>query len=545
MDSRSGTDTISHPVPSGAIKGLSFPAIALTILLLIVYLPIFLSFPGRDSGVFLYAGQRILEGKVPYVDFWDHKPPVVYLINATGLYLGTGSVYGVRTIELLCLFLAAAFSFAALKKAFGTLPALCASAIWILNLPNVIENGNFTEEYGLVCQFGAVLLFTLALEKEKHIFYGLGIGILLGIAFFLKQNLVGVWGAIAIYCLYEFFVKKNVGIIKNIFFPMVAGFLLLGFITVGFFVVKHGMAQFWDCVFKYNFCYTAGKSARLRFHSICSGMGSFPAWVSVVVVSGWFLAFLYVKNPSPENNSALFLTVLSILLFPVELLLSSLSGRSYDHYFLSYLPFISLLSGFFIYFIVEQAQSLTFAIKYLKVNPGYFVVFFLMLTAVFTQGKIVHEKYLVNVLNTRPDKKEQIIKNIASYVAAVTNQGDYVLVWGDEPIINFLSGRTSPSRFFYQYPLVTRGYSSRSLIKEFINDVQNHHTPIIIDTPGNILPPLDEKERSTWHLSARARAYGYSKPPDLIGKFYDYVGKNYELAKRIGHWDIYIIRKKR
>ena len=33
--------------------------------------------PAEDTGVFLYAAQRLLDGGVPYRDIWDHKPPGV------------------------------------------------------------------------------------------------------------------------------------------------------------------------------------------------------------------------------------------------------------------------------------------------------------------------------------------------------------------------------------------------------------------------------------------------------------------------------------
>ena len=41
--------------------------------------------PGTDNGVFLYGGQQLLAGKTPYLDFWDHKGPLIYFINAIGL----------------------------------------------------------------------------------------------------------------------------------------------------------------------------------------------------------------------------------------------------------------------------------------------------------------------------------------------------------------------------------------------------------------------------------------------------------------------------
>ena len=50
--------------------------------------------PGMDNGVFLYGGQQLLVGKTPYLDFWDHKGPLIYFINALGLMIGKGSRAG-------------------------------------------------------------------------------------------------------------------------------------------------------------------------------------------------------------------------------------------------------------------------------------------------------------------------------------------------------------------------------------------------------------------------------------------------------------------
>lgn len=42
--------------------------------------------PGNDAGVFLYLGSEILQGKLPFVDLWDHKPPLIFYLNFTLLY---------------------------------------------------------------------------------------------------------------------------------------------------------------------------------------------------------------------------------------------------------------------------------------------------------------------------------------------------------------------------------------------------------------------------------------------------------------------------
>ena len=75
----------------------------LTALILNLANPLF-DKPSRDGGFFLYAGQQILNGKIPYLDFWDSKGPAIFYINALGLWLGGGSRWGVWAVEFLCIF---------------------------------------------------------------------------------------------------------------------------------------------------------------------------------------------------------------------------------------------------------------------------------------------------------------------------------------------------------------------------------------------------------------------------------------------------------
>ena len=57
--------------------------------------------PTEDSSVFLYIGKRMLEGKLPYRDLFDHKGPILYLIEVLGLCLSPQSTDGVWVLEVL------------------------------------------------------------------------------------------------------------------------------------------------------------------------------------------------------------------------------------------------------------------------------------------------------------------------------------------------------------------------------------------------------------------------------------------------------------
>lgn len=66
----------------------------------------------RDSAIYLYSGQQLLEGVPPYVSIFDHKGPLTPLISGLGVLLsnllGLSQVVTVRVVFLICGFLAVA-----------------------------------------------------------------------------------------------------------------------------------------------------------------------------------------------------------------------------------------------------------------------------------------------------------------------------------------------------------------------------------------------------------------------------------------------------
>ena len=40
-----------------------------------------------DQAIFVYVTKGILQGEVPYLDRWDHKGPLIYIINLIGLII--------------------------------------------------------------------------------------------------------------------------------------------------------------------------------------------------------------------------------------------------------------------------------------------------------------------------------------------------------------------------------------------------------------------------------------------------------------------------
>ena len=57
--------------------------------------------PNIDYSIFQYVGERIREGQLPYRDVFDHKPPLIFYLDALGLTLGGGSRWGIWALQLI------------------------------------------------------------------------------------------------------------------------------------------------------------------------------------------------------------------------------------------------------------------------------------------------------------------------------------------------------------------------------------------------------------------------------------------------------------
>ena len=50
--------------------------------------------PGQDSSVFIYVGNILKRGLMPYKDTFDHKGPLLYLLEYAGLFISENMEYG-------------------------------------------------------------------------------------------------------------------------------------------------------------------------------------------------------------------------------------------------------------------------------------------------------------------------------------------------------------------------------------------------------------------------------------------------------------------
>lgn len=433
-------------------------------------------FTYRDSGVFLYTGWRILNGALPYVDVWDHKPPVIYYINALGLALSNNSVLGVWVIELIALFLAAMLGFQLIKKMFGYHPAILGTFIWLLTLFFIIQGGNLTTEYILPLQFGTLASLYAARKNEEKVIYYLIIGLLGGIAFFTKQTAIALWLAIVIYWflkgLMEQSFKQSLKVIAIVF----AGALLIPLIFVIYFLLHQAMSEFWDAAFLYNFVYSIRKASGLKEWLL--NFLDFSDLTRTGLLQIAFIgitAFFAVSNRKKLSDPTQSLMMVVVIAFPLELLLINAPGSTFPHYFMTLLPVLAVLAAFVFYLIDTWiGESKPFQLTHW--------VWTLSVIGLLAVGSVRDYRNIALGLQAR------IHEPAIQYICTHTDEEDMVLMWGAETMVNFFAKRVSPTRYAYQYALGREAYVTEARVIEFLDDILNNEPALIINTQDKFTP---------------------------------------------------------
>jgi Dolichyl-phosphate-mannose-protein mannosyltransferase len=475
-----------------------------------------MTLPSRDSGVFLYVGWRLLNGEIPYRDVWDHKPPLIYFVDAFGLTLTPHSLWGVWLLQFIFLFFTLFFIYKLLDNEFGIFAALAGATVLTSGLLTILEKGNVTEEYALVFQALGFWLFILAWKKGFPVPASFWIGLLGGLAFNFKQTTIGIWITYGLFLLAIRLFQRKLPF-KDLL-SLLAGWLVPSIVLVIYLASQNALEDFWEQAFLYNFVYIGTHEGIRRLIPLfLKGFLYLQnGWVLYLSVLGWLvgLAYVLVRRKTIAEIHPLILIVLVNL--PIEIILIAVSGRSILHYYLTPLPVMAILTGTLIYtvpFLVRKIPRMD-SQKIQRWLPV--IVLVIILLGQF--GQVEYYPQYVRILS------DNDYAPVINYVAKNTKESDQVLLIGAESVVNFLARRAAPTRYVYQYPLALLG--RRPMFEEYFNQILEKKPVLIIDTRGR--PELDDKLYTP-----------LQKRSQIVRDGVKYLGRHYQPVAQFDEWIVY------
>lgn len=482
--------------------------------------------PNRDYGFYAYIGKQIVKGQLPYRDAWESKPPAIFYLNAIALRIGRGSRWGIWLVEYVFLFAAIAASYHLIKFFGGTGPALLGVATWLWGLDFTLQGGNYTEEYPLVFHFIALILFLKLIEAPRHRLFNLILGLLLSISFLFRPNNAIVEAVVILALAGALLMQRKFRLLVISAFWIALGFLIPILITSAYFAY-HGLFQdMLEASILYNLAYSSTQLTATSPLVIGFEFLNLSAWIAFI---GYLLAIIRLRNYF--GNSSFYLLIVLLVGMPAAVYLSDPAKRNYGHYFINWLPFVALLSGFAFHTVREKLSAFTKNIQIPSILPIIIALAASLGFFILSGRAIIYQKALDRLLN---GPERELRSQVSIYVENHTRPGEYVLFWATHPGENFMSHRDAPYSTLF-YPMMVDSEISDRLNADFLMDIKRNPPVLIVDMGRLTIPSLNPEKRAE-QIDV---GLGLEYPPDNLEDVLQFIEKNYALEAVIKGRPIY------
>ena len=295
--------------------------------------PLFPLYNSSDSAIFMLIGKGITEGKIPYVDLFDHKGPVLFWIEALGWQMaGRTGVWIIETSgAVLSVFLL--IKICDQLRSNCLFPVLGTAVVYL----SYFGRGNLCENYSLPFIMFCVLLSVRYYQSSniKHPRqYAFVYGVCFALLAFIRVNNATVICGFALCIIIRLLVAREYrNLVENVLAGL-AGVLVISVPICLFFYVKGALQDMLFCTFTYNFMYASERTE-------LDGAGWIQKLVTYMPIV-YATAFYGISAIRKKNNgySMAFIRALFFvsLLCLVELLFTSMSA----HYHTIALPMYSV-----------------------------------------------------------------------------------------------------------------------------------------------------------------------------------------------------------
>ena len=304
------------------------------------YTSILNKYYGIDTAQYWVIGKGILQGKMPYVDLFDHKGPIIFLVWALGCFLGNGTKCGIlflQTVSLtVCLVymdkLVELFRVGAKKKIIVFL-------MFFYIFCGTIVEGGLTEEWALPCSIYVIYIACLYIRAQLRIpvwKYAFIMGSMFAYVGGMRVNNAVCIGITVLFlgCLL-LLQHKYKEFIQSVF-TFLCGIIVIITPIAIWFLWQKGWDEMIYGSLTYNYVYAVEGLSK-----------SAEEWIKVFLYEGisfLFLIISYIKETKDKCLSGADRTEYGFI--AVNLIVTGLScilGYTWQHYFMLYLPCIILV----------------------------------------------------------------------------------------------------------------------------------------------------------------------------------------------------------
>lgn len=476
---------------------------------------------GHDAGLFAYIGYAVTQGKVMYLEAWDNKGPLLYLIYALGILIDYR--YGVCIIEFITL-LSTILLLYKTANLFLTKEAstVCAIAC-VMPFTKLLEGGGFSEEFALPFTILAFYLISKYLVngfKLKKIEMVI-VGACISAVFLLRMNILAFLGCAVLGVIIILIKNKKYKDIGTVFVFALTGFVIF-LIPFVVFLVSTGALK--ACI-ESAYLQTLGSFADMTFMNRLNAVnlmaqemaGSGYLYVMLLFLFLFLLkAIAYKEKSKTAFDQLCWISVFGMI---ATLFVNGLSGAAHRHYFISFIPvlIIPLVALTKMLFeLIDEKCSEKFRTDDFKAAAAWILVVLISASGLFSMIK-----YYIGSKN--PDYMSYA-RSVAKFIEDNTDETDLIEVIGDGSAVTSYYGakRMAASNYLY--------YANG----RFSDDAKIRFATKIYDDVTRTEPKLIMFEDVTGKLQDFKDHCNHSKEWD------EFISENYTLVENPFEYTIYM-----
>lgn len=400
----------------------SFVLIVLALIFFSLFKPI-----SQDEGVFLTIGRGITSGKIPYLDFFDHKPPGIYYLFAALFPLFGKNILFYR-IFLWTINIISAFLIAKIAQKYLEKEGIIAGLIYLYLL--LYFEGNYLIAEPFVAFFTLLSLWVLLSEKRWKYFWS---GASIAMAILFKQTaIIGL----AILVTYIFVKEKSLKKVGQFLLPIAMSVIFL----IMWMWQKGALAEAYNQIIVLNL--TSYPVARVSdFFAGIKDSFTRTWWI-------WIAAIFGILKYGKDKK-----LLLAFLLLPIPPFLV----RGYPHYWIQILPFAAIFSaiGFF---------------EISKFKPQLIAYFLLLIAIISVYQNFLWSKWIYADNLKKIETERQVAQKISD------SKSEYLLAENQFVGFYFLTDKKPLTKYLY----LTEINSGENAEGKTIEALKNHPDTTII-----------------------------------------------------------------
>jgi 4-amino-4-deoxy-L-arabinose transferase-like glycosyltransferase len=270
--------------------------------------------------------------------------------------------------------------------------------------------------------------------------------------------------------------------------------------------------------------------------------------ISIVLLAVYFLVKFYRLQPYPIKQQVFspleWTWLIGVAALPLEVLMASLGGRYFGHYFISLLPAVTLVIAYPIWRAVivlsaslKSGRELLRNLVYLALALGNLALGVFAVVQVWPAAP--YREDLSGIF-----RGQVFLNDLEKYVIQTTQPDDEVLVWHIHLGINFNTDRKAPSRFLFPLNLFIPPGIQNTKLKEFLDDIEGQPPQLILvqKVSSLALPFVDEPADQLCDTYCTPEFVQALQIPPIYQKwlrFRQFFMDNYVLEHRIYDWTVY------